>query len=87
LVDQAIIDFPKELATIAAPILGMSVGQLEPQLIGTRRYVVIAQSVKPEVWRKLEQAIENYNTSVSREKNGFTKRLAGFFAERTYTRE
>ena len=87
LVDQAIIDFPKELATIAAPILGMSVGQLEPQLIGTRRYVVIAQSVKPEVWRKLEQAIENYNTSVSREKNGFTKRLAGFFAERIYTRE
>ena len=87
LVDQAIIDFPKELATIAAPILGMSVGQLEPQLIGARRYVVIAQSVKPEVWRKLEQAIENYNTSVSREKNGFTKRLAGFFAERIYTRE
>lgn len=87
LADQAIIDYPKKLAEIAAPILGISTQSLERQLVGTRRYVVIAQSVKPDVWRKLEAAIERYNTEVSAEKNGYAKRLAGFFAERIYIRE
>lgn len=87
LADQAIIDYPKKLAEIAAPILGISTQSLERQLVGTRRYVVIAQSVKPDVWRKLEAAIDRYNTEVSAEKNGYAKRLAGFFAERIYIRE
>ena len=87
LVDQAIIQYPKQLATIAAPILNMSVAGLEQQLIGSRRYVVIAQSVKPSVWNALQSAIDNYNATVSQEKNGFAKRLSGFFAERIYTRE
>jgi cell division protein FtsI (penicillin-binding protein 3) len=43
--------------------------------------------VKPDVWRKLESAIDQYNAAVSEEKNGFVKRLAGFFAERIYIRE
>jgi len=43
--------------------------------------------VKPAVWRKLEAAIESYNSKVSEEKNGYAKRLAGFFAERIYVRE
>jgi cell division protein FtsI (penicillin-binding protein 3) len=87
LADQAIIDYPKKLAELAAPILGMNANSLEKQLTGTRRYVVISQSVKPDVWRKLESAIERYNDSVSEEKNGYVKRLAGFFAERIYVRE
>ena len=87
LADQAIIDYPKKLAELAAPILGMNANSLEKQLTGTRRYVVISQSVKPDVWRKLESAIERYNESVSEEKNGYVKRLAGFFAERIYVRE
>ena len=60
---------------------------LEKELTGTRRYVVISQSVKPVVWRKLEAAIESYNSQVSEEKNGYAKKLAGFFAERIYIRE
>ena len=87
LVDQAIIQYPKELAAVAAPILGMSEKSLEEQLIGTRRYVVIAQSVKPEVWNSLQAAVAGYNATVSKEKNGYAKRLSGFFAERIYTRD
>ncbi len=87
LADQAIIDYPKRLAELAAPILEMDTGKLESQLTGTRRYVVIAQSVKPAVWRELQAAVDRYNSEVSQEKNGFAKRLAGFFAERIYVRE
>ncbi|MFM8752357.1 MAG: peptidoglycan D,D-transpeptidase FtsI family protein [Actinomycetota bacterium] len=87
LADQAIIDYPQKLAEIAAPILGLSATSLEKELTGTRRYVVISQSVKPDVWRKLEAAIEKYNAAVSEEKNGYAKKLAGFFAERIYVRE
>ena len=87
LVDQVIIQYPQQLAAIAAPILGMPQAALEGQLVGTRRYVVISQSVKPEVWNALQKAIDDYNAKVSAEKNGFAKRLAGFFAERIYTRE
>ena len=87
LADQAIIDYPRKLAEIAAPILGMSSAKLEQDLTGTRRYVVIAQSVKPDVWRKLEKAVDLYNSDVSKDKNGYAKKLAGFFAERIYVRE
>ena len=72
---------------LAAPILGMSVAKLEQELTGTRRYVVISQSVKPDVWRKLEAAVDQYNSSVAKDKNGYVKKLAGFFAERIYVRE
>ena len=87
LADQAIIDYPKKLAQLAAPILAVDQDWLESQLTGTRRYVVIEQSVKPGVWRKLEAAVDTYNAEVSKEKNGYAKRLAGFFAERIYVRE
>ncbi len=87
LADQAIIDYPNKLAELAAPILKMDAKELENQLAGTRRYVVISQSEKPAVWRKLEAAVDSYNAEVSKEKNGYAKRLAGFFAERIYVRE
>ena len=81
LVDQAIIDYPKKLADLAAPILGMESTELLPKLIGDRRYVVISKSVQPAVWRKLEKAVDEYNAAVMETENGFSKRLAGFFAE------
>ena len=87
LADQAIIDYPKKLAELAAPILDMEADALQELLTGERRYVVISQSVKPAVWRKLQAAIEEYNAAVSKEKNGYAQRLAGFFAERIYVRE
>lgn len=87
LVDQAIIDYPGKLAELAAPILEMDQSFLKEKLIGERRYVVIAQSVKPSVWRELQDAIDLYNEKISNERNGYAKRLSGFFAERIYTRE
>ncbi len=87
LADQAIIDYPKKLAELAAPILRIDAKDLAEKLTGTRRYVVISQSEKPAVWRKLEAAVDQYNAEVSKEKNGYAKRLAGFFAERIYVRE
>lgn len=87
LADQAIIDYPKKLAQLTAPILDVDQDWLETQLTGTRRYVVISQSVKPAVWRELEAAVNSYNSEVSKEKNGYAKKLAGFFAERIYVRE
>lgn len=87
LVDQAIIDYPKKLASIAAPILEMDEAALLSKLIGDRRYVVISQSVSPKVWRALQSAIEEYNSMVAEQESGYAKQLAGFFAERIYTRE
>lgn len=87
LVDQAIVDFPKKLAALAAPILDMDEEFLAQQLVGERRYVVIAKSVKPSVWRELEAAVEKYNAEVMKTAGGMQKRLFGFFAERIYTRE
>lgn len=87
LVDQAIVDFPGKLAAIAAPILNMDKDYLESKLIGERRYVVISQSVKPAIWRKLQEAIAQYNGEVSKEDGGYANELAGFFAERIYARE
>jgi cell division protein FtsI (penicillin-binding protein 3) len=87
LVDQAIIDFPEKLATIAAPILKMDKDYLKSKLIGERRYVVISQSVQPAVWRKLQETIAQYNDEVAKKDGGFAHELAGFFAERIYARE
>lgn len=87
LVDQAIIDFPEKLATIAAPILKMDKDYLKSKLIGDRRYVVISQSVQPAVWRKLQETIAQYNDEVAKKDGGFANELAGFFAERIYARE
>ena len=87
LVDQEIVDHPKALAKIAAPILDVDQDWLKEQLIGERRYVVISQSVKPRVWRELEAAVDSYNDEIAEKENGLAKRLMGFFAERIYVRE
>jgi cell division protein FtsI (penicillin-binding protein 3) len=60
---------------------------LKSKLIGERRYVVISQSVQPAVWRKLQEAIAQYNEEVAKKDGGFANELAGFFAERIYSRE
>lgn len=87
LVDQVIVDYPKKLAALAAPILELNEEALAQQLVGERRYVVIAKSVKPSVWRALEKAVDDYNNEVIKTEGGMQKRLFGFFAERIYARE
>jgi cell division protein FtsI (penicillin-binding protein 3) len=86
-VDQLLIYDPKEVAKLTAPILNMDRKFLEERLTGERRYVVIANRVRPVIWRDLEKFISNYNESISSERNGLAKRITGFWAERLYDRE
>ena len=87
IVDQSIIANPAKLAAIAAPILGMNTANLTAQLTGSRRYVVIAQSISPTVWNSLTASIKSYNENLGKSKDGASQQLAGFFSERLYTRE
>lgn len=87
IVDQSIIANPAKLAAIAAPILGMNTANLTAQLTGSRRYVVIAQSISPTVWNSLTASIKSYNENLGKSKDGASQLLAGFFSERLYTRE
>lgn len=86
-VDQLLIHDAKEVAQVVAPILDMDVKFLAERLTGDRRYVVIASKVKPAVWRTLESRIDRYNEEIIEERNGYAKRISGFWAERLYDRE
>jgi len=86
-VDQLLIYDPKEVAKLTAPILNMDKKFLEERLTGERRYVVIANRVRPVIWRDLEKFVSNYNRDISSEQNGYAKRITGFWAERLYDRE
>ena len=86
-VDQTVVNDPITAAKIVAPILGMTAGQLLPDLTGERRYVLIAKDITPAKWREVNSAIESYNTEVLKSKDGITKRIGGFVPERSYIRD
>ena len=86
-VDQTVVNDPQTAANLVAPILGISAAELLPQLTGSKRYVLIAKDVTPAIWRAVNTAITDYNKMVMSEKNGITKRLAGFVPERSYIRD
>ena len=86
-VDQTVVNDPQTAAELVAPILGMTPAELLPQLSGSKRYVLIAKDVTPATWRSVNNAITSYNKVVMSEKNGITKRLAGFVPERSYIRD
>jgi cell division protein FtsI (penicillin-binding protein 3) len=86
-VDQTVVNDPQTAANLVAPILGISAAELLPQLTGSKRYVLIAKDVTPAIWRSVNTAITDYNKKVMSEKNGITKRLAGFVPERSYIRD
>ena len=86
-VDQTVVNDPITAAKIVAPILGMSYGQLLPEITGERRYVLIAKNITPAKWREVNSAIEGYNTEVLKSKDGISKRIGGFVPERSYIRD
>jgi cell division protein FtsI (penicillin-binding protein 3) len=86
-VDQTVVNDPITAAKIVAPILGMSYGQLLPEITGERRYVLIAKDITPAKWREVNVAIESYNTEVLKSKDGISKRIGGFVPERSYIRD
>ena len=84
-VDQTLITDAPATANFAAPILGMTVAQVQSAISGTKRYSMVARNAKPAIWRTLSDSIDAHNAALSKE--NFDKRILGFFAERNYIRE
>lgn len=86
-VDQTMITDPATTAQIVAAPLGMPAAKVQALLTGVRRYQIIANPVSPAVWDSLQSAISSYNKTVEKSAAGYAKRIVGFFAENTYTRQ
>jgi cell division protein FtsI (penicillin-binding protein 3) len=84
-VDQTQINNPAKTAAFVAPILGLSVAEVQSSITGTRKYSMVLKNGRPAIWSKLSAAMESYNASLaSRDLN---ERIIGFFPERSYIRE
>mgnify|MGYP003889831261 CR=1 FL=1 len=83
-VDQTQILNPAKVAAFVAPILNLSVSEVQTALTGKRKWSMVAQNAKPATWLKLKSAIDQYNTKFP----GMSPdRIIGFFPERSYIRE
>jgi len=83
-VDQTQILDPAKVAAFVAPILNMSVFDVQTALTGKRKWNMVAENAKPATWLKLASAIDQYN---SRFPGMSPERIIGFFPERSYIRE
>ena len=83
-VDQTQILNPAKVAAFVAPILNMSVSDVQSALTGKRKWNMVAENAKPATWLKLASAIDQYN---SRFPGMSPERIIGFFPERSYIRE
>lgn len=84
-VDQTQITDPARVANFVAPILGLSVADVQENITGTRKYSIVLKNGRPALWDKLTEAIYEYNKNLDNEH--FDKRIIGFFPERSYIRE
>ena len=83
-VDQTQILNPAKVAAFVAPILNMSVSDVQTTLTGKRKWNMVAENAKPATWLKLINAIDQYNATLP----GMSpERIIGFFPERSYIRE
>ena len=83
-VDQTQILNPAKVAAFVAPILNMSVSDVQIALTGKRKWNMVAEDAKPATWLKLTKAIDQYNSNFP----GMSpERIIGFFPERSYVRE
>ena len=83
-VDQTQILNPAKVAAFVAPILNMSVSDVQTALTGKRKWSMVAENAKPATWLKLTKAIDQYNSQFP----GMSPdRIIGFFPERSYVRE
>jgi cell division protein FtsI (penicillin-binding protein 3) len=83
-VDQTQITDPAKVAAFVAPILNMTVSEVQESLTGTRKWNMVARNAKPATWLKLSAALDQYN---SKFKAMSPDRIIGFFPERSYVRE
>jgi len=84
-VDQTQISDPARVANFVAPILGLSVSEVQGSITGSRKYSMVLKNGRPILWEQLTQKIYEYNQSL--DKNQLDKRIIGFFPERSYIRE
>lgn len=84
-VDQQMITDPVRVAAFVAPILGLSVEEVELSITGDRRYSMVLESAQPSIWNLLSAAIDRYNSTL--EPKDFEERISGFFSERGFIRE
>jgi len=83
-VDQTQILNPAKVAAFVAPILNLSVSEVQTALTGKRKWSMVAENAKPATWLKLTDAIDRYNSKFP----GMSpERIIGFFPERSYIRE
>jgi cell division protein FtsI (penicillin-binding protein 3) len=83
-VDQTQILNPAKVAAFVAPILNLSVSDVQTALTGKRKWNMVAANAKPATWLKLTNAIDEYNATLP----GMSpERIIGFFPERSYIRE
>lgn len=83
-VDQTQILNPAKVAAFVAPILNMSVSDVQIALTGKRKWNMVSQNAKPVTWLNLTNAIDQYNSQFPRMS---PERIIGFFPERSYIRE
>ena len=84
-VDQTQINNPAKTAAFVAPIVGLSVSEVQSSITGTRKYSMVLKNGRPAVWEKLSAAMDSYNAGLSSKDLG--ERIIGFFPERSYIRE
>ncbi len=84
-VDQTQITDAPRVANFVAPILGLSVADVQSQISGTRKYAIVLKNGRPALWDKLTQQIYDYNKAL--DDKHFDQRIIGFFPERSYIRE
>lgn len=84
-VDQQMIKDPARVAAFAAPILGLSIDEVQSSITGIRRYSMVLESAEPSIWNRLTAAIDLHNSTLAPE--DFAERISGFFSERGYVRE
>ena len=83
-VDQTQISNPNRTATFVAPILGLTVAEVQSSITGTRKWNMVYQNALPAKWQELNTAIAQYNTQFPPMS---PDRIIGFYPERSYVRE
>ena len=86
-VDQTEISNPQLTAEVTSPALGIPVTELVGMYTGKLLYKKILVNAPPEIWLNLQEIIANYNKNVMKEKGGISRRIVGFFSERSYVRD
>ncbi len=83
-VDQTQITNPSRVASFVAPILGLTVAEVEASITGNRKWSMVFENAKPAIWQKLSLEISTFNEKFPAMS---PDRIIGFYPERSYIRE